>query len=43
MPAKKRLVETTTSNFPEFVTSQTQINPAPRNMQQMGRGHAALL
>ncbi len=29
--------------IPGFVTSQTQINPAPGNMQQREWGHAALL
>ncbi len=29
--------------LPGSVTSQTQINPAPGNMQRRGRGHAVLL
>ncbi len=29
--------------LPGFVTSQNQINPAPRNMQQRGPGHVVLL
>ncbi len=28
--------------LPGYVTSETQINPGPRNMQQRGQGHAAL-
>ncbi len=37
---QKRLVRDYNELLPGSDTSQTQINPAPRNTQQRGRGHA---